>query len=156
LVTKERLWKIIDQLLIDDERVLDEIHLRLEHGNDEIQHVLRLEDFHFGLETALFHQLDVKLVIDETGEEVDLGDDYGEHLPRRCCQFFSYDQVLEEHEHGRERCSELMSNDGLGVNPALINIILIIQLTFRFFNQLNMMRDIIKVDTYGIDLVKPN
>ena len=49
-----------------------------------------------------------------------------------------------------------MSNDGLGVNPALINIILIIQLTFRFFNQLNMMRDIIKVDTYGIDLVKPN
>ena len=53
----------------------DNFGLRLKHGFDEVQDENGIESFHFGLEVSLLDELDVKNVVNERKEEVELRGD---------------------------------------------------------------------------------
>lgn len=107
-----------------------------------------------GVKLAFFNQLYVKLVVAETHQEVRLHHDHQQNLFCLRCKRVVVEEVLQKHEHRRERRPELI--DDKSPRFLLLGLILVVLALHQAgdLERLNVVGHIVEVDGNRVSLVE--
>ena len=128
------------------------LHLSIEHGFDELKSFSRFENLLLRLKLSFLNQVEVKLVVYQADEEVDLRDYDEDHGSRRLSQVRK-EQAFEDHERGRKWCSKLVGYDQVRAGDVVMSRLVLLHYAAKLL-RCDVMGHVVEIYCYCVVLVE--
>ena len=128
------------------------LHLSIEHGFDELKSFSRLKNLLLRLKLSFLNQVEVKLVVYQADEEVDLRD-YDEDDGSRRLSQVRKEHAFEDHERGRKWRSKLVGDDQVRACDVVVSRLVLLHLAGKLL-RCDVMGHVVEIYCDCVELVE--